>query len=385
MIRRRIFTQDHDIFRDSVVKWAEAEIAPNEARWRKEGQVSREVWKSAGDQGYLAMYMPEEYGGLGLDDFRYDQILAEELAWRSPGFFISLHNRMVAPYFLHVANPEQQSRFLPGIISGESILAIGMTEPSTGSDLGAIRSRVEDRGNHWILNGSKTFISNGLLADIIVVAARTDPDNPRAIGLFVVERGMEGFTRGEKLAKLGQPSQDTAELFFDDVKIPKENQLGDATQGFKNMMRGLSEERLIGSIGFLARAERAFAITLDYIQDRKVFGKPVGSYQNSRFVMATLRTRLDAAQTLVDHCVLDHLDGALSAELAAEVKLLTSEVEGDVADQCLQLHGGNGYMQEYEICRLYADARISRIYAGTSEIMKEIIGRGLGLDDRQKT
>ncbi|WP_162183579.1 acyl-CoA dehydrogenase family protein [Halocynthiibacter namhaensis] len=256
MIRRRIFTQDHDIFRASVVKWATAEIIPFEADWRRAGQVSRDLWKSAGNQGYLAMHMPEAHGGLALDDFRYDQILAEELAWRSPGFFLSLHNRMVAPYFLHVANAEQQARFVPGITSGDSILAIAMTEPSTGSDLGAIRTRADDHGDHWVLNGSKTFISNGLLADVIVVAARSDPDTPRAIGLFIVERGMPGFTRGDKLEKLGQPSQDTAELFFDDVKIPKSNQLGDAGQGFSYMMRGLAEERLTGSIGFLARAQR---------------------------------------------------------------------------------------------------------------------------------
>ncbi len=383
MLRRRIFTEDHDVFRASLQKWADAEVAPHEAQWRRDGQVSRDVWKSAGAQGYLGMFMPEEFGGLGLTDYRYDQILIEELTWRSPGFFVPLHNRIVAPYFLHVANDAQKARFLPGIISGETILAIGMTEPSTGSDLGAIRTKAEDKGDHWLLNGSKIFISNGLLADVVVVAARTDPDNPRAIGLFAVERGMEGFSRGQKLEKLGLPSQDTAELFFDNVKIPKENQLGGAANGFANMMRGLAEERLTGAIGFQARAERAFAVTMDYIQDRKAFGRPVGTFQNSRFVMAGLRTKLDAAQAFVDHCVSEHLEEALSAELAAEVKLLTSEVEWEVVDACLQLHGGNGYMQEYEICRLFADARISRIYAGTSEIMKEIIGRGLGLDERR--
>ena len=382
MIRRGIFKEEHNVFRTSVQKWADAAVVPNEPQWRRDGQVSREVWKSAGEQGYLAMFMPEEHGGLGVDDFRYDQILIEELTWRSPGLFIPLHNRIVAPYFLHVANDEQKSRFLPGIISGERILAIGMTEPSTGSDLAAVKTHARDCGDHWILNGAKTFISNGLLADIIVVAARTDPDNPRSIGLFVVERGMEGFSRGAKLEKLGLPSQDTAELFFDEVKIPKENLLGGASQGFMNMMRGLAEERLTAGIGFLARAERAFSVTLDYIKERKAFGRPVGVFQNSRFAMAALRTKLDATQAFVDHCVAEHLECALSAELAAGVKLMTSEVEWEVVDQCLQLHGGNGYMQEYEICRLFADARISRIYAGTSEIMKEIIGRGLGLDDR---
>lgn len=344
--------------------------------------VSREIWESAGKQGFLAMYAEEEYGGLGLDDFRFDQILSEELTWREAGLFIPLHNRVVGPYFRKFATPEQKARFFPGIVAGTNILAIAISEPGTGSDVAAIRSRAEDKGDYWLLNGAKTFISNGILADTVIVAARTDPDNAKSLGLFLVEAGMPGFKRGQRLQKLGLHSQDTAELFFDDVKIPKENVLGDPTQGFKAMMVGLAEERLTGAVSYIARAERAFQVTLEYIKDREAFGRPIGVFQNSRFKMAEMRTQLDAAQVFVDHCTAMHLEGRLSADLAAQAKLLTSETEGRVVDECLQLHGGAGYMREYEISRHYADARISRIYAGTSEIMKEIIGRSLGLDER---
>lgn len=382
MIDRLIFDEEHDMFRDSVRKWAEAEVTPHFEDWQKTGMVSREVWKSAGKQGFLAMYADEEYGGLGLDDFRFDQILIEELTWREGGLFIPLHNRVVGPYFRKFATDAQKARFFPGIVDGSNILAIGITEPGTGSDVAGMRARAEDKGNHWLLNGAKTYISNGILADTVIVAARTDPDNPYALGLFLVERDMPGFKRGRKLAKLGLHSQDTAELFFEDVKIPKENVLGDPAEGFKYMMVGLAEERLTGAVSYVARAERAFEITLEYVKERKAFGREVGTFQNTRFKMAEMRTQLDASWVFVDHCTTLHLEGKLSAELAAQAKLMTSETEGRVVDECLQLHGGAGYMQEYEISRHYADARISRIYAGTSEIMKEIIGRGLGLNER---
>lgn len=384
MIRRSLFETEHEQFRESVRKWAETEVFPHEEEWREAGMVSREVWRSAGQNGFLAMYMDEEYGGLGLEDYRFDQILIEELTARSPGLFIPLHNRVVGPYFTKFATAEQKARFCPGIVSGEHILAIGITEPAAGSDVAGMRANARDGGDHWVLNGSKIYISNGILADVLVIAARTDPANPRAIGLFIVEEGMEGFRRGRKLAKLGLKSQDTAELFFDDVKVPKANVLGDPAGGFKAMMVGLAEERLTGAVSYVARAEHAFAITLDFIKERKAFGRPIGTFQNSRFVMAELRTAIDACWIFVDHCTRLHLDGQLSAEVAAQAKLLCSETEGRVVDACLQLHGGAGYMDEYEISRLYADARISRIYAGTSEVMKEIIGRGLGLDERRR-
>ncbi|WP_288928572.1 acyl-CoA dehydrogenase family protein [uncultured Maritimibacter sp.] len=384
MLKRTIYDEEHEIFRKSVRAWAEKEVFPNSEKWREEGCVSREIWKRAGEEGFLCMYADEKYGGLGLEDFRYDMILIEEIGTREAGFFLGLHNRIAGPYMQHYANDEQRDRYMPGIVSGDTILAIAMTEPGTGSDLAGIKTRAVEMDDHWVLNGSKTYISNGFLAGLVIVAAKTNPDASHEVGLFLVEDGMEGFSRGRNLKKMGLESQDTAELFFDDAKVPKANVLGDPKGGFKTMMLNLAEERLNGAVGFVARAERAFEITMEFIMDRRAFGKPIGTFQNSRFKMASMRTEIDAAQALVDHCVREHLKGELSAEMASEAKLFTSEVEGRVVDECVQLHGGAGYMEEYEISRLYRDARISRIYAGTSEIMREIIGRGLGLDDRKR-
>jgi len=382
-IERDLYEEEHEMFRDSVRKWCEEHLTPHAEKWIEEGCVSKDAWKAAGEAGLLAMYADEQYGGQGLDDFRFDQIIMEEITRYSAGFFLPLHNRIVGPYFQKFATDEQKQRFMPGIVSGDKILAIGITEPGTGSDMAGIRTRAEDKGDHWLLNGSKTYISNGIISDVVLVAARTHPENPHAMGLFIVEEGMAGFKRGRKLKKLGLHSQDTAELFFEDVEIPKENVLGDATMGFKYMMSGLAEERLAGAAAFMARAEYAFELTMEYIMERKAFGKPIGTFQNSRFKMAEMRTDLDMGWVFTDHCTKLHLKGKLSAEVAAEAKLKTSEIEARVVDDCLQLHGGAGFMDEYEISRLYADARISRIYAGTSEIMKEIIGRGLGLDERK--
>jgi len=382
MIRRRLFEPEHQMFRDTVRRWAEAEVYPHAERFREQGMVDRDVWRSAGAQGFLAMFAGEEYGGLGLDDFRYDMVLSEELSARENGLYIPLHNRIVAPYLHKFGSDEQRARFMPGVVAGETVLAIAMTEPDTGSDLSGIRTRAEDKGDHWLINGAKTYISNGILCGLVLVAARTGP-NRHDIGLFWVEADRPGFSRGRKLAKIGLKSQDTAELNFDNVRIPKESVLGDPLGGFRMMVHNLAEERLMGAVQFLAHAQRAFDITLKYVLERKVFGKPVGTYQNARFRMAEMRTRLDAAQAFVDHCAHEHLDGQLTPELAAEAKLLTSETEGFVVDECVQLHGGAGFMEEYEIARMYTAARVSRIYAGSSEIMKEIIGRGLGLDDRK--
>jgi acyl-CoA dehydrogenase len=384
VINRRIFNDEHVAFRDSVRKWAAAELAPHSEQWRAEGMVPKSAWKKAGDQGYLCMWAGEAYGGAGLEDYRYDQILIEELLPIDSGFFMALHNRVVGPYLNNLATNEQKARWLPGCVSGDTILSIAMTEPGTGSDLAGMKTRAEDKGDHWLLNGSKTYISNGLISNLCVVAARTNPDSPHAVGLFVVEEGMPGFKRGRKLKKLGLHSQDTAELFFQDVKVPRANLLGEPTQGFRNLMLNLAEERLTSAVGNATRAERAFAVTLAYITERKAFGRLIGTFQNSRFKMADMRARIDACWALVDHCVMEHVERKLTGETAAAAKLYVSEVEGWVVDECLQLHGGAGYMDEYEICRLYADARISRIFAGTSEIMKEIIGRGLGLDERKR-
>jgi len=384
MINRRNFNHEHAMFRDSVRKWAAAELAPYSEQWRAEGMVPKSAWKKAGEQGYLCMWAGEAYGGAGMEDYRYDQILIEELLHVESGFFLALHNRVVGPYLNNLATDEQKARWLPGCVSGDTILSIAMTEPGTGSDLAGMKTRAEDKGDHWLLNGSKTYISNGLISNLCVVAARTNPDSTHAVGLFVVEEGMPGFKRGRKLKKLGLHSQDTAELFFQDVKVPRANVLGEPTQGFRNLMLNLAEERLTSAVGNVTRAERAFEVTLAYITERKAFGRVIGTFQNSRFKMADMRARIDACWALVDHCVMEHVERKLTAETSAGAKLYTSEVEGWVVDECLQLHGGAGYMDEYEICRLYADARISRIYAGTSEIMKEIIGRGLGLDERKR-
>lgn len=384
MIKRRIFEEEHDMFRDSVRKWIDAEVIPNAESWREQKHVSKEAWLSAGENGYLAMFADEAYGGLGLDDFRFDMILAEEIGRIESSFFIPLHNRIVAPYLQNYGTDDQRARYMPGVVSGETVLAIGMTEPGAGSDLAAIKTRAERQGDHWVLNGSKTYISNGQIAGLYLIAAKTDPANPRAIGLFWVEEGMEGFSKGQNLKKLGLEAQDTSELFFDNVKVPAGNLVGDGTDGFVIMMKNLAEERLIGAVGYLARAERAFDITMDYITERRAFGKPVGTFQNSRFAMADARTKLDVGWAFMDHCALAHMEGECTAEMAAQAKLFCSEAEGEIVDSCLQLHGGAGYMQEYEISRHFVDARISRIYAGSSEVMREIIGRGLGLDDRKR-
>jgi len=383
-MRRHIFDPEHEQFRDAVRRFMVAEVAPHAARWRQQGQVDREVFRKAGEQGYLLMWADEQYGGAGVEDFRYEQVLIEEnMRHGEPGFFMTLHSRLVGPYLGKLGNDEQRARLLPGCIEGRSILAIAMTEPGTGSDLAGMRTHAEEHGDHWLLNGSKTYISNGQLADIVIVAARTVPDRRHGLGLFVVERGMEGFERGRNLHKMGLKAQDTSELFFNNVKVPKRNVLGDARQGFSYLTRFLVEERLLGSVGYLAYAQTAWDLTLDYVRERRAFGKAIGAFQNTRFKLAELRAQLDALQVFVDHCVLEHNAGRLNSDTAAEAKLLTSELEGRVMDECVQLHGGAGYMEEFRIARMYTDARVSRIYAGSSEIMKEIIARGIGLDDRK--
>ncbi|CCW15810.1 Butyryl-CoA dehydrogenase [Sphingobium indicum BiD32] len=383
-MKRLTFEPEHEQFRDSVIKFMQAEVAPHVERFHQQGMVDRELFLKAGEQGLLCTWADEKYGGAGIDDFRFEQIIIEEnMRHGDIGFYINLHNDLVAPYIAKLGTDEQKARWMPGIVCGEKILAIAMTEPSTGSDLAGIRTRAEDKGDHWLLNGAKTYISNGILSDLVVVAARTDPESRYGIGLFVVERGMEGFERGRKLDKMGMKAQDTAELFFNDVKVPKANVLGDPSQGFGYLARFLAQERLVASIGFMATAQTAFDITLQYVKERRAFGKPIGAFQNTRFKMATMRAELDMAQTYVDQCVLLLNAGQLAAEDASAAKLLTSELEARVMDECVQLHGGAGYMTEYRICRMYTDARISRIFAGTSEIMREIIGRSLGLDERK--
>ena len=386
MLPRTIFESEHELFRDTARRYFQERVAPHAERWREQGYCDRAAFTDAGAQGYLLMWADETYGGAGMSDFRYEQILVEEnIRHGEPSLFLTLHSRLVGPYLGMLGNAEQKARLLPPAIRGEKILGIAMTEPAAGSDLAGIRTHAVDQGDHWLLNGSKTYISNGQIGDVFIVAARTVPEQRHGLGLFIVERGMEGFERGRNLKKIGMQAQDTSELFFRNVRVPKDNVLGDPTQGFKSLAHFLSEERLISMVQYTTAAQLAWDLTLDFIRERRVFGKPVGAFQNARFKMAEMRAHIDAAQVWVDYCVTLHNAGKLTGEIAAQGKLLCSELEGRVVDECLQLHGGAGYMQEYRISRLYTDARISRIYAGTSEIMKEIIARGIGLDDRKMT
>ena len=383
-MKRLIFDEEHEMFRDQVRRFAQVEFEPQVERWREQGICDKEAFLKAGEQGLLCMWVDEQYGGLGMPDFRFEQILIEEVIRHGDmGLFLSLHSRLVGPYIGELGSEELKQRLLPKCISGEAILGIAMTEPGAGSDLAGMKSRAVPDGDDWVLNGSKTYISNGINGSAFVVAARTVPDQPHGIGLFVVEEGMPGFSRGRNLGKMGLKTQDTAELFLENVRVPAANVLGDPHRGFYSLMHFLAEERLINACQSVAHAQVALDITMEYIVERNIFGRPVGAFQHSRFRMAEARTAIDVVQTFVDQCVVLHNGGELSAELAAEAKLAATEVENRVMDVCVQLHGGAGYMDEYRISHMFTDARVSRIYAGSSEIMKEIIARGLGLDERK--
>lgn len=378
----RNFTEDQNMFRDAYRKFLEQEVAPHMEDFREKGIVDREIFKKAGEQGFLMIWPEEQYGGLGDSDFRYEQIIMEENTRAGTGeWFATLHSRLVGPYLQRFGNEEQKKRFLPGCVSGETILAVAMTEPDAGSDLSGMRAHAKDMGDHFVLNGSKTYISNGINADLVIVAAKTDPENnPYSVGLFLVERGMEGFERGRNLDKMGMKAQDTAELFFSNVKIPKENVLGDVTKGFYYLMEGLAEERLIAATGYMAHARHAFDVTREFVMERKVFGKPLSHKQNTQFKLAELDTEIDIMQVYVDHCIALHNEGKLTANMAAKAKLQASEIEWRMMDEGVQLHGGAGYMNEYPICRMFSSARINRILAGSSEIMKLIISRDIFAD-----
>lgn len=383
-MRHDHFDEEHDMFRDSVRRFFQQEIAPHSEKWQQEGEVDRTAYRKAGEQGLLCMFVDPEYGGAGVTDFRFDQILIEEnLRYGDPGFFLHLHNRLVTPYLTVLGTQEQKQRFLPGCVRGDTILGVAMTEAGAGSDLAGMRCRAEEHDDHFLLNGQKTYISNGIIGDLFVVAARTDAQVPRKIGLFLVERGMEGFSRGRKLKKMGLDSQDTAELFFDNVRVPKANVLGDPDRGFYYLMQFLAEERLVGACSYVANAQIGFDITLDFIRERRMFGQTVGDFQVNRFKMADMRTQIDITQVFVDACVRRQNNGNLTGDIAARAKLFASELEGRVMDECVQLHGGAGYMDEYPISHMYRNARISRIYAGSSEVMREIIARSIGLDPRK--
>ncbi|MTV25363.1 acyl-CoA dehydrogenase [Nitriliruptoraceae bacterium ZYF776] len=381
-MERRIFTEEHDQFRQMVRSFYETEVAPFHDQWETEGIVPRELWKKAGAQGLLCTDVPTEYGGGGVQDFRYNAIITEELCRvGASGVGFPLHNDVVVPYFLKYASDEQKQRFLPPMCSGETITAIAMTEPGTGSDLAGVKTTAvrQDDGS-YLLNGAKTFITNGITAELVIVVAKTDPDSTHGgMSLLLVERGMEGFERGRKLDKIGMAAQDTAELFFNDVRVPAENLLGEEGQGFVYLMQALPQERLGIAVAGAAGAAAALEMTLAYCKERQAFGRPIGSFQNTRFKLAEMKTKVLITQEFVDRCTELHNDGALPVDEAAMAKYWASDVLNEVVDECVQLHGGYGYMREYPIARAFVDSRVQRIYGGTNEIMKEIIGRSMGV------
>jgi alkylation response protein AidB-like acyl-CoA dehydrogenase len=382
---RPLLEAEHESFRATARSFLAKEVMPHHAAWEDAGVVPRELWAKAGALGLLCFDVAEEYGGAGVPDFRYNMVLAEEMARAGatgPGF--SVHTDIIVPYLSSLGTAEQKQRWLPGCVRGETITAIAMTEPGAGSDLQGIRTTAVDKGDHYVLNGSKTFISNGILADLVIVVARTDSGvegglGHKGISLLVVERGMAGFERGRNLDKVGLKAQDTAELFFDDVEVPKQNLLGEEGSGFVSLMMNLPQERLSIAMIAAAACEQVLQMCLDYATEREAFGRPIGKFQHNRFLVAEMATETRIARVFVDDCVRRHNEGQLDASLAAMAKWWTTELQTKLVDRAVQLHGGYGYMLEYPVAKAFVDSRIQTIYGGTTEIQKEIIGRSLGL------
>ncbi|MBK0870470.1 MAG: acyl-CoA dehydrogenase family protein [Saccharopolyspora sp.] len=380
-MRRELFEAEHEAFRETARAFIAKELLPHQEEWEAAGVVSRDAWLAAGKQGLLGMAVDEEHGGGGVDDFRFNVVFDEELVNAGiSGFGVPVHNDINIPYLTRLATEEQKRRWLPGFCSGEIITAIAMTEPGTGSDLQNIRTTAIRDGDEYVLNGSKTFISNGINADLVIVAAKTDPDaGAQGVSLLVVERGMAGFERGRNLEKIGQKSQDTAELFFNDVRVPAANLLGEQGQGFIYLMQNLPQERLSIAVAAVAAAERTLEDTKQYCRERTAFGRPIGKFQNTRFELAEMATEVQIGRVFADRCVQLHLTGELSVEHAAMAKWWLTELNKRVVDRCLQLYGGYGYMMEYPIAKAFLDSRVQTIYGGTTEIMKEIVGRSLDI------
>jgi alkylation response protein AidB-like acyl-CoA dehydrogenase len=381
-MQRTVFEPEHEIFRKSVRHFLDSEILPHVAEWDRDGKVDKAMFRRAGDAGLLGMAVPVEYGGGGVDDFRYNAVISEVLVGGGgggSGLCITLHNDICLPYFLSYATVEQKRRWLPGLASGALMSAIAMTEPGTGSDLSGISTSARREGDAYVVNGAKTFITSGINADIVIVVARTSDDPHAGLTLLVVEDGMEGFTRGRNLEKMGLHAQDTAELFFDDVVVPVGNRLGDEGAAFFQLVANLPQERFSIAVGAVAGAEAALGIALDYAKERRAFGRPIGSFQHNRFKLAEAKTEVDLGRVFVDRLLDEHIHGRLTIEQAAEAKWWTTEMLRRVVDLGVQIHGGYGYMMEYPIARAYLDARVQTIYGGTTEIMKEIIGRGMGV------
>ncbi|WBX85702.1 acyl-CoA dehydrogenase family protein [Sphingosinicella microcystinivorans] len=374
---RTAFDEDHALFRDSVRKFFDRELYPSLDRWEEEGIVDRAFWRACGEAGLLCPQVPEDYGGLGLD-YRYNAVIGEELCYAGSSAGITLHSDIVVDYLINYGSEEQKRRWLPGMVSGEVITAIAMTEPGAGSDLQGVKTTAKRDGNHYVVNGSKTYITNGQNADLIIVVAKTDPAlGAKGTSLILVEADREGFARGRNLDKIGQNSADTSELFFNDVRVPITNCIGEENMGFIYLMKQLPQERLQIALAGQAVAQRAFDEAVKFTKERKAFGKTVFDFQNTRFTLADLATKLQIGWAHIDWALKRHVEGKLTAAEASAAKLWHTELQWEACDVSLQLHGGAGYMNEYPIARLWRDARVQRIYGGTSEIMKEVVSRAI--------
>jgi alkylation response protein AidB-like acyl-CoA dehydrogenase len=379
---RNVYSEDHEAFRDSMREFVDRSLRPRAQQLIDERRMDRDVWLEAGKAGFLGLEVPQEYGGAGAEDYRFNAVAAEELAafTASAASSFGIHGDCVAPYLVELCTQEQKQRWLPGFCSGEIVTGIAMTEASGGSDLAALRTRAVKDGDSWLVNGSKTFITNGFHGDLIVVAARTSPEKKaRGITLLAIESDMPGFERGRKLDKIGQHESDTAELFFTDVRVPQDNVIGEVDQGFIYMMERLPQERVGSAVSNIAHAAQILRETLDYVRERKAFGQAIGSFQHNKFLLAELQTKVEVTQAYIDDCVEAHAEHRLTAVDAAKAKWWSAEIQNDVLDHCVQLHGGYGYMSEYRVARAWQDARVTKIWAGSNEIMKELIGRDLGL------
>ncbi|MBS1625816.1 MAG: acyl-CoA dehydrogenase family protein [Bacteroidetes bacterium] len=381
MFPRTLYTEEHLMFASSVRDFTKKHIEPNHAKWEKAQMVTRESWQQLGEAGFLCMQVDEQYGGLGIKDFRYNAIVLEEmgrLGLASEAVGYSLHSDIVCPYLEEYGTEEVKKKWLPKMVSGEAIAAVAMTEPGAGSDLQGMRTTAVDKGDHYLVNGSKTFITNGYLSDVCVVAVKTDPTKgAKGISLLLLESGMKGYSKGKPFEKVGLHAQDTCELFFENVEVPKENLLGKEGEGFKYLMHKLIQERLVVGLGAIAGAEGCLDVTVQYTKDRQAFGKAINEFQNTRFKLAEMATEVGIGRMFADRCVELHNEGKLDAAMASSCKYWLSDLQSKVADECVQLHGGYGYIWEYQVARAWADARVQRIYAGTNEIMKELIARSV--------
>jgi long-chain-acyl-CoA dehydrogenase len=381
MMKRDVYEEDHEDFRASVQQWLERSVKPHTDKHIADKALPREFWLEAGENGFLGLAIPEEYGGAGAEDFRFNAVLAEELAKIGAAYptCVGIHSDITAPYLVRLGTEEQKQRWLPGVASGEILLAIGMTEPSGGSDLAALKTTAVRDGDEWVINGSKTFITNGYSCDLVITAVRTDPEKgAKGITLFAIEADKEGFSRGRKLDKVGMEESDTAELFFENVRVTDAEIIGELNRGFIHMMEELPQERVSCAVANVAQAKQILLETVQYAKDRKAFGQSIGAFQHNKFLLAELVTQIEVAEAYIDKCVAAHARGELTPVEASKAKWWSSQAQSEVLDHCVQIHGGYGFMNEYRVARAWRDARVTKIWAGSNEIMKELIGRDLG-------